>query len=306
VVKPILFPVVCQQRTGSSVLRQFMASAKAAFDLGEIFHSGEKGVANFWRFIYEMCIDDYSALAPSNWHDMWQSYIARQMRQLKFQFAVFDLKVEVFNSTILSTPTGEWFFFPTVDMGFVFLERKNIAAQAISLLKAQKTNEWARLNPNAPRHLIARRKALWAEERPSAIPPGYLRTKATDGLSTGRLGCNAENATVTSIVDLIIPPEEVLHEIDRINEYNVWARRIMSKYEHSHIYYEDLFEIDGRFSEEAVAKISTIMKVPSTELTREPIFAKQADADLLANIINRDEILHRLSGTIYESMLATR
>jgi hypothetical protein len=108
-----------------------MGSTSNSFDLGEIFHGQTDLPTNFWVFIHAKASNNSNYKHSAYWKDAWSDYIKEQSLKFSAKLLIFDLKIEYF--PFIRRQNGlQMNFFEGPETQYVYLRRKNTAAQIIS------------------------------------------------------------------------------------------------------------------------------------------------------------------------------
>lgn len=285
-----LIAVVGQQRTGSTVLRTFIANALGCPDLGEVFYGQTDFKANYWGFVLEQAQQQPTSIIPTSWYGNWDSFVAYQSRRLQASQFVFDHKIEYFPSTLLTDQGGTWFFYRTSNVKFVFLERDNLAAQLASRLKAETTSDWGWLDGNldeAKRNEFALKFEKRAQRDDELRSPGET------------VAASAPLERISVDVDFFE------RELKRLDDLNQWAKNYLTRYAPLLLSYEELFDAEANFSSAATKKIADFLGIDVERIDRRPFLKKQAPESFLSFFENSDELIERFQGTKYQWMFSS-
>ena len=274
-VVPRLIAVIGRQRSGTTVLRQFIGSAEGSFDLGEVFHSNTARTLSFWGFLHGIGAANPTYRFPLHWKDAWDSFIHRQSTDLAADVLAFDVKVEYFPLVLRTDGDTTDFFFNSADIDYIWLKRNNTAAQAISRHVAAATGIWSDTDPDADPDRLARRYAIWGGQ-------------PTSSRNTG---------------DISINPDDLIHEICTVQRQDVAIDRILGHKFALRLTYEEMFDAAGRFRSGVVDSVATLTGLAPDNFDRRPILRQQRQHGILDGIANAGDIVTKFAGTGYEWML---
>jgi LPS sulfotransferase NodH len=280
-----LVAVVGQQRTGSTVLRTFIANALGCPDLGEVFHGLTELETSYWGFVLDEARREPTSILPTSWYNNWEKFIDYQSRRLRASRFVFDHKVEYFTSTLLTNQGGSWIFYRVDNVKFIFLERKNLAAQLASRLKAEATNDWVQVDECLP----LEKKKIWNKR--------YERRS--------RPAAPLKPPTIRPLAKIPVDVDFFESEIKRIDELTQWGKEYLARYRPLCVAYEDLFDADGDFSIEATTMIGGFLGVDLQGAARRPFLVKQSHKSFLTFLENSEELRRRFRGSKYEWMFVS-
>ena len=167
----------------------------------------------------------------------------RERNYSKADVLLFDIKVDVvpyitFVNAFDSNPS---FFFPAENLRFVYLERKNIVAQVISRKIAEKNGVWGVVNSQLDVH---RRSQFYRQF--GTDPSSYSRLTPLDveyrGMSLNKITIDVDSFEFELLFveknrDLIM---KSLHNVPFLQ-----------------LYYEELFDLSGRFGNGVQNKLPT-------------------------------------------------
>jgi hypothetical protein len=283
--------VVSQQRSGTNVFRQMLGSGRDTFDLGEIFKGDSRLRTNFWGFIANNASTQPNIVCPHYWYDAWEEYLDEQYERIGHKIFVIDLKIDYFRYILAhhsskDFPPTWYFFFDISNFKFIYLERRNVAAQVVSRMRAEKTGEWSVLAKDAPREQIER--LFYVKYPPSEkitpedIPDSLLRV---------------ENRT-----KITIDPYALEVQIRNMILSNEFGLSFIERYNPLKLYYEDLFDSDGSFDADIIGEISRYSSLVVETLSTKPSLNRQIEHSFLDEIENKDEIVQHFRTTPFESM----
>lgn len=273
--KPRLIAVIGRQRSGTTVLRQFIGSSRRSFDLGEVFHALTNREASFWGFLHERAAADQAYRFPFHWREAWQEFIQHQRERLSAEVLAFDLKIEYFPIVLRTDGMTASFFFDSPDITYIRLHRRNTAALVISRLMAAATNVWAVTAEHADPERLRRHYQTWGGA------PGPERSPA----------------------GMTIDPEALRPEMEAIRQQDDAIDRLLGDRFALRVAYEDLFDADGDIASSVAEQIAEACGMPACELDRKPILKRQRAKGVLTDIVNARDIVAAFRGTTYEWMV---
>jgi hypothetical protein len=274
-VKPRLIAVIGRQRSGTTVLRQFIGSSRRSFDIGEVFHASTERDTSFWGFLHKKASTNTAYRFPLAWIEAWKQFIEYQSELFPSEVFTFDAKVEYFPIVLRTNGIATNFFFDDPSIAYVYLRRRNTASQIISRHVAAATNLWSQTDPHSDPDRLWRRYQIWGGAGEPAVP--------LDGLT--------------------IDPRELLREIAAVHQEDDAIDRMLSHKFSLRLTYEDLFDRSGAFTEEVTTQIAQLSGVPFVEFDRRPILLKQRKDGALHGVKNAAEILSSFKGTSYQWMV---
>ncbi len=274
-VEPKLVAVIGRQRSGTTVLRQFIGSSSRSFDIGEVFHGLTDRKTSFWGFLHARASVNEAYRFPFNWHTAWKDFIRHQSELFPFQVMAFDVKIEYFPVVLRTDGVNTGFFFDDPTITYVYLQRRNTAAQIISRHVAAATNVWSQTDPDGGAERLWRRYQIWGGAPAPAVPPRGLA----------------------------IDPGEVLREIAAVRRQDEAMENFLGHKFSLRLAYEDLFDASGKFADQVAARIAQVTDIPVADFDRRPILLKQRTNGIFHGIGNAAEIASAFKGTGYEWML---
>ena len=275
-MNPRLVAVIGRQRSGTSVLRQFIGSSSRSCDIGEVFHGLTDRTASFWGFLHARALVNETYRFPPNWILAWQEFIETLSESMAFEVFTFDVKKEYFPIVLRTNGVRADFFFDSPGIAYIHLRRRNTARQVISRYVAAATNVWSQTNPEGDIERLQ-----WHSQIRGTPPP----PRPIEGLT--------------------IDPAALLREIDVMHEEDEGIENLLGHKFALRLTYEELFDEAGNFTETVAAKISGITGIEETEFQKRPILLKLRQAGVLEGIENAEEIISAFRGTGYEWMLNT-
>jgi hypothetical protein len=183
---------------------------------------------------------------------------------------------------------------------FVYIERKNIAAQLVSRLKAEATNDWGWRNRAVSDIQLARHHARFRRRGESDLE---ARAREADPTLDRLVADLIEEArAVLRNAPIFVDPDRFAAELDKITELNAWGLRQLAPYQPTILYYENLFESSGRFHPKTLQRLGEVAEVDVRDFAEQPFLLKQAPDDFLEGVANRSELIRRFRGTKYAWM----
>jgi len=274
-VTPRLIAVIGRQRSGTTVLRQFIGSAERSFDLGEVFHANTARKLSFWGFVHDMAAADPKFRFPLRWPDAWDAFIDRTSTERAADVLVFDVKVEYFPIILRTDGDATGFFFDHASVSYIWLRRRNTAAQVISRHVAAKSGIWSETDPDARPGLLERRYAIWG---------GQADTNRCAG-------------------DILIDPEDIMREINVVERQDETIDRMLGDKFDLRLTYEELFDTSGNFDTKVVESVAALTGLEAGDFERRPVLRRQRRRSVLDGIGNARDIVTRFAGTGHEWML---
>jgi LPS sulfotransferase NodH len=273
--KPRLIAVVGRQRSGTTVLRQFIGSSSHSFDLGEVFHGLTERKTSFWGFLHSLASGNETFRYPLRWADAWRQFIEHQASDFPFDVFTFDVKVEYFPLILRTNGMSTNFFFDDPAISYVYLHRRNTAAQIISRHVAAATNAWSQTDPDGDAERLWRRHQIWG----------------------------GAPAPATPLEELALEPGELLQEIAAVRQQDDAIDRLLGHKFTLRLTYENLFDPSGSFAEDVALQVAQISGIPVTEFDRRPILLKQRADGIVSGIANAEVIASSLKAAGYGWML---
>lgn len=253
------------QRSGTSVFRELL-SLNGFTDLGEVFHSEYlDDETKFFHFVRTRSNMDPRMIHPMYYADLLQQYIDTTLAS--YGDIVIDIKysaIRLIDRECNNYRPNVLDVFSNNGYSFCQIVRRNKLRMIASLYMAIQTGVWA------------------------------------------HIGASLENSSNPKVS---IPAESLVNMIDdrydQERSLDHWLSEIsiLSNNPAHKIYYENMFDSNGRFSEEAMTLASKFMRGSNNELRTEVALKKQNSEQLQDIIENYDEIVDVLRHSSHEWML---
>jgi LPS sulfotransferase NodH len=252
-----IIAVVGAARSGTTVLRQTIGSARSSFDLGEVFHGETDRLVSFFGYIHALASAESRYKHPLFWPHAWKRFCSEQCARTGANVLCVDAKIEYFS---FIAPTGIPFF---IDEQTVFLgiERDNIVAQTLSFISALESNVWSRIKEGSDQDLVKR-----------------FRSIVGKSVASGSIG------------PVRVDPTQFRSALSRFLDLNDQMKRFFERISCATIKYESMFNADGLVSEATLNLISTITSLPISEFRPNPILEKQGYKGFLDRVSNLEEL----------------
>lgn len=255
------------------MFRRLIASMPRACDLGEVFHTNTHQSNNFWGFLRDEAIARPACMHPAHWPGVWRDFLRTQSERHGADTIVFDLKSQYLPLLSRTNADPLSFFIHDEALTYIYLHRRNTAAQVVSHQVAAATQVWGMPIQDVTEF----DGAVVTADRPAAASGPPRRILAN--------------------------PFKVMEEIRRIqHEEDFVLRQIRGRLSAVFVY-EDLFDADGRFTSATVAQLAELTGRAPESFERRPAMRRQRRASFLDSVANRADFLHAFRGTDLEWML---
>jgi len=275
--------VTGRQRTGTSVFRQLLATVPDVVDVGEIFHRGARNLEfNFYRFSGVQTNGRFDALDRTRLLCIWREYLRSTFARTRAATLVIDTKAEYFPDIRDPDATGVWPIFPVTfrpdnNLFVMRLRRRNALAQLVSLKLANETDVWGVVSPNTRRTRIDWMNRIYAKV--NLYKPATYKKISLDEATI------VEDIATTIAVD---------QELDGYLSSGVNA---------SIFFYEEMFDNNGRFSNDTIDQCSRILGCSPTDFDARPTHEKIAPRQFSACVENWQVIREVVASSPYAWML---
>ncbi len=267
------------------------SSAPDVFDLGEIFYGDSRIRTNFWGFLARKARSSPDIVCPHYWYNAWEDYVQEQYNEIGHKIFVFDLKIDYFRYVLSHHSSAqyapEWlFFFDTSTIKFIYLERRNVAAQIFSRMRAERTGEWG---------VFA--DGMTSESLQRLI---YVKYPPSERIVENSIPSSLQSVNFSKKIHIDIPSFEL--QLQRMAQSNQFGLSCIERYNPLKLFYEEIFDIAGAFNEKMMRNLSQYLNIDLNTACLKPILKKQIEHSFINEIENRDEVVRYFSATPFAAM----